>query len=134
MLVASNAVNKASLYNVTFVQCWTNVEDFGPTLYKCYTNGFCVNWVGMTRCILYPANSKGSIWSLETSADTALRPCTAVSPRPSRHNLCHQSVATVYCAVMTDFMSSTSLLLTNQTNNRMSCNAELLKNRHVTRI
>ena len=23
---------------ITFVQCWTNVEDVGPTLYKCYTN------------------------------------------------------------------------------------------------
>ena len=23
---------------VTFVQCRTNVEDVGPTLYKCYTN------------------------------------------------------------------------------------------------
>ena len=25
---------------MTFVQCWTNVEDVGPTLYKCYTNVF----------------------------------------------------------------------------------------------
>ena len=23
---------------ITFVQRWTNVEDAGPTLYKCYTN------------------------------------------------------------------------------------------------
>ena len=23
---------------MTFVQCWANVEDVGPTLYKCYTN------------------------------------------------------------------------------------------------
>ena len=23
---------------ITFVQCWNNVEDVGPTLYKCYTN------------------------------------------------------------------------------------------------
>ena len=22
----------------TFVQCWTSVEDVGPTLYNCYTN------------------------------------------------------------------------------------------------
>ena len=21
---------------ITFVQCWTNVEDVGPTLYKCF--------------------------------------------------------------------------------------------------
>ena len=26
---------------ITFVQCWTNVEDVGPTLYKCYTNVLC---------------------------------------------------------------------------------------------
>ena len=25
---------------ITFVQCWTNVFDVGPTLYKCYTNVF----------------------------------------------------------------------------------------------
>ena len=24
--------------SITFIQCWTNVEDVGPTLYKCYTN------------------------------------------------------------------------------------------------
>ena len=27
---------------ITFVQCWTNVEDVGPMLYKCYTNGLCL--------------------------------------------------------------------------------------------
>ena len=27
---------------VTFVQCWTNVEDVGPTLYKCHTNVLCL--------------------------------------------------------------------------------------------
>ena len=27
---------------ITFIQCWTNVEDFGPTLYKCYTNVLCL--------------------------------------------------------------------------------------------
>ena len=26
---------------ITFVQCWTSVEDVGPTLYKCYTNVLC---------------------------------------------------------------------------------------------
>ena len=30
---------------VTFIQCWTNVEDVGSTLYKCYTNVFFVCWV-----------------------------------------------------------------------------------------
>ena len=23
---------------ITFIQCWANVEDVGPTLYKCYAN------------------------------------------------------------------------------------------------
>ena len=27
---------------ITFVQCCTNVEDVGPTLYKCYTNVLCL--------------------------------------------------------------------------------------------
>ena len=27
---------------ITFVQCWTNVEDFGPTFYKCYTHVLCL--------------------------------------------------------------------------------------------
>ena len=27
---------------ITFVQCWTNVEDVGPTLYKWYTNVLCL--------------------------------------------------------------------------------------------
>ena len=26
---------------ITFIQCWTNVEDVGPMLYKCYTNILC---------------------------------------------------------------------------------------------
>ena len=26
---------------ITFIQCWTNVEDVGPTLYKCYKNVLC---------------------------------------------------------------------------------------------
>ena len=27
---------------ITFIQCWTNVEDVGPTLYKCFTNVLCL--------------------------------------------------------------------------------------------
>ena len=27
---------------ITIVQCWTNVEDVGPTLYKCYTHVLCL--------------------------------------------------------------------------------------------
>ena len=33
-------VNTKHLYD--FIQCWTNVEDVGPTLYKCYTNVLCL--------------------------------------------------------------------------------------------
>ena len=34
------SVNTKHLYD--FIQCWTNVEDVGPTLYKCYTNVLCL--------------------------------------------------------------------------------------------
>ena len=34
---------------IIFVQCWTNVEDVGLTLYKCYTNVMCL--VGMDLII-----------------------------------------------------------------------------------
>ena len=27
---------------IAFIQCWTNVEDVGPTLYKCFTNILCL--------------------------------------------------------------------------------------------
>ena len=27
---------------IIFVQCWTNVEDVCPTLYKCYANVLCL--------------------------------------------------------------------------------------------
>ena len=31
--------NEVAVYNI---QCWTKVEDIGPTLYKCYTNVLCL--------------------------------------------------------------------------------------------
>ena len=34
-------INLPNKHNM-FVQCWTNVEDVGPTLYKCYTNVLCL--------------------------------------------------------------------------------------------
>ena len=38
------------LYIITFVQCWTNVEDVAPTFYKCYTDVLCLlrykNFIG----------------------------------------------------------------------------------------
>ena len=33
---------------ITFVQCWTNVEDVEPTLYKCYTHILC-----LLGCLLF---------------------------------------------------------------------------------
>ena len=42
--VASNDHYPVKTKNIciTFIQCWTNVEDVGPTLYKCYTNVPCL--------------------------------------------------------------------------------------------
>ena len=39
VLVKSFPVNNIC---ITFVQCWTNVEDIGPTLYKCYADVLCL--------------------------------------------------------------------------------------------
>ena len=36
------AAQKTQNICITFVQCRTNVEDVGPTLYKCYTNVLCL--------------------------------------------------------------------------------------------
>ena len=35
---------------ITFVQCWINVEDVGPTLYKCYTNVLCSLGMMLAQC------------------------------------------------------------------------------------
>ena len=40
LCVYRHTVNTTHLYD--FVQCWTNGEDVGPTLYKCYTNVLCL--------------------------------------------------------------------------------------------
>ena len=38
---------------ITFVECWANVEDVGPTLYKYYTNVLCLlGWRYVTKVIL----------------------------------------------------------------------------------
>ena len=47
---------------ITFVQCWTNVED-GPTLYKCYTNVLCLlggggGYENVPVCGVYPNSSQ----------------------------------------------------------------------------
>ena len=43
MAVALGTSQQTKNICITFVQCWTNVEDVGPTLYKCYKM-FCVCW------------------------------------------------------------------------------------------
>ena len=35
---------------ITFIQCWSNVEDVGPMLYKCYANGLCLLGTDRSRC------------------------------------------------------------------------------------
>ena len=53
---------------ITFVQCWANVEDVGPTLYKCYTDVLCLlGCHGESLCGYY------HIWLLTAiSLDTAI--------------------------------------------------------------
>ena len=41
--------NKIHLYDTT--QCWTNVEDFGPPLHKCYTNALCFQGILRQICM-----------------------------------------------------------------------------------
>ena len=64
---------------ITFIQCRTNVEDVGPTLYKCYTNVLCslgasilsYNRKGIIRCTigvsLHPGNLPNPSPSQEVS-------------------------------------------------------------------
>ena len=40
---------------ITFVQCWTNVENVGPTLYTCYTN--MLRLLGWSARQVLPANT-----------------------------------------------------------------------------
>ena len=47
---------------ITFVQRWTNVEDVGPTLYKCYANVFCLlGYACMVHRIEEPSVRKKSL-------------------------------------------------------------------------
>ena len=39
-LTSPEATQQTQNMCITFVQCRTNVEDVGPTLYKCYTHVF----------------------------------------------------------------------------------------------
>ena len=42
---------------ITFIQCWTNVEDVGPALYKCYTNVLCLLGVSL-YCIIFAISAR----------------------------------------------------------------------------
>ena len=56
-LGSTNSLTSQQTQNIciTFIQCWTNVEDVGPTLYKCYANVF--------RLLGSPiAHNTGTIW------------------------------------------------------------------------
>ena len=45
---------------MTFVQCWYNVEDVGPTLYTCYTNVFV--FAGQMQCLRCRVSSSMSFF------------------------------------------------------------------------
>ena len=47
---------------MTFIQCWPNVEDVGPTLYKCYTNVLCCMVDGLLYCVTCTTSSVRSKW------------------------------------------------------------------------
>ena len=36
---------------ITFMQCWTNVEDVGPTLHKCYPNVLCLLGLNVPKTV-----------------------------------------------------------------------------------
>ena len=60
--------------SITFVQCWTNVEDVGPALYKCYKN------------VLYLVSTAHSI--------TLVEACHIF--RIQQHNVCHSIYKELY--------------------------------------
>ena len=56
---------------ITFVQCWINVEDVGPTLYKCYTNVLCLLGVAIAENTRrWPMSFK--CWASGTTTDSVL--------------------------------------------------------------
>ena len=55
-------VNTKHLH-ITFIQCCTNVEDGGPTLYKCYANALCLLGCLSYLSSLWLLNLLSSIWA-----------------------------------------------------------------------
>ena len=48
--------NLPSKYKTCVIQCWTNGEDVGPTLYKWYTNVLCLLGINIQRNINLKTN------------------------------------------------------------------------------
>ena len=49
---------------ITFIQCRTNVEDVGPTLYKCYANVLCLLGCLMSRFCLHNTSDFSLLYML----------------------------------------------------------------------
>ena len=66
-----------------FIQCWTNVEDVGPTLYKCYAN--IVYWGGgalgefnaFNTCLYLLTFYYSDLHQVERVTSSNLNPCAA---------------------------------------------------------
>ena len=44
------AIQQTQKIGITFIQCWANVEDVGPTLYKCYSDALCLMGYNNNNC------------------------------------------------------------------------------------
>ena len=64
-------VNTKHLYD--FMQCWTNVEDVGPTLYKWYTNVLCLLGRRTFSQTLYIYLMLVQCWASVADVDLALK-------------------------------------------------------------
>ena len=64
-------VNTKHLYD--FMQCWTNVEDVGPTLYKCYTNVLCLLGRRTFSQTLYIYSMLARCWASVADVGLALK-------------------------------------------------------------
>ena len=64
-------VNTKHLYD--FMRCWTNVEDVGPTLYKCYTNVLCLLGRRTFSRTLYIYSMLGQCWASVADVGLALK-------------------------------------------------------------
>ena len=57
---------------MTFIQCWTNVEDVGTTLYKCYTNVLCLLGRVVVSTAAFHARVRGSVPGLGGLKETKM--------------------------------------------------------------